>query len=317
MFSFFTFIRARVPYTASSFIRGRPAGYAAGYAPAVVAEQVENGGVRIHVREWPADGPSALLLHGLASSSRIWDLVGPRLAHAGVRTVAYDQRGHGRSGKPSSGYGFQHTAADAAAVIRALRLGRPVAVGHSWGANVVLELAVRRPRSVRGIVLVDGGFLPMRERFDWATAKREFAPPEIAGTPLEEFLGWIRSGPGRVIPLTPEIEGVFLSLMLVDASGRIRPRLSRANHLRILRAMWEQDVLKRLRRVTVPTLVLAARSTPGTSQEAGFLESKRLGSRAVRAIGQPVRFEWIDGIHDLPLQRPGALARRIVRAARS
>jgi hypothetical protein len=36
----------------------------------------------------------------------------------------------------------------------------------------------------------------------------------------------------------------------------------------------------------------------------------------VRAIGEPVRFEWIEGIHDVPLQRPEALARRIARFAR-
>ena len=45
------------------------------------------------------------------------------------------------------------------------------------GANVALELAVRRSRSVGGTVLVDGGFLTMRERFDWATAKRTLSPP--------------------------------------------------------------------------------------------------------------------------------------------
>src|SRR6266545_1920073 len=61
-------------------------------------------GVRLAVREWPSGGPSILLLHGLASSSHIWDLVAPRLAPR-FRVVAYDQRGHGLSGKPSSGYG--------------------------------------------------------------------------------------------------------------------------------------------------------------------------------------------------------------------
>ena len=61
-----------------------------------------DGGVRLAVREWPGQGPSILLLHGLASSSHIWDLVAPRLAPR-FRVVAYDQRGHGLSGKPSSG----------------------------------------------------------------------------------------------------------------------------------------------------------------------------------------------------------------------
>jgi pimeloyl-ACP methyl ester carboxylesterase len=282
---------------------------------APVETSVTSDGVRLHVRDWRADGPAALLLHGLASTSRIWDLVAARLTRAGVRAVAYDQRGHGRSAKPGAGYGFERTSADALAVMRALGLRRPVLVGHSWGANVALEVAVRRPRSLHALVLVDGGFLRLRDRFDWPTARRELAPPNVAGLPVEEFLERIRARLGAALDVTPEIEASVLSLMRVDGGGRIRPRLSRANHLRILRAMWEQDTLGLLGRVRVPTLVLAARTTPA-GEEARFLEAKRRGAAAVLAIGGPVRFAWIDGIHDVPLQRPAALAGRIVRAAR-
>jgi pimeloyl-ACP methyl ester carboxylesterase len=282
----------------------------------VVERTVAGDGVRLHVREWPADGTPALLLHGLASSSHIWDLVAPRLRRSGVHAVAYDQRGHGRSGKPGGGYGFDHTTSDAAAVMRALGLRRPLVAGHSWGANVALELAVRRPRSIGGAVLVDGGFVNLRDRFDWPTAREALAPPAISGMPVGEFVAGIRDHLGDLVSVTPEIEAAVLSLMRVDGRGRIHPRLSRANHLRILRALWEQDAVALLGRVRVPTLVLAVRSVPGSVDSAGFLEEKQRAARTVRSIGPPVRFEWVDGIHDLPLQRPDVLARRIVRAAR-
>jgi pimeloyl-ACP methyl ester carboxylesterase len=256
-----------------------------------------------------------LLIHGLASSSHIWDLVAPLLSGAGLRAVAYDQRGHGRSGKPSSGYGFDRTAADAAAVIGSTHLGPTVAVGHSWGANVALELAVRYPRHVQGAILVDGGFLNLRDRFDWPTAREVLAPPNLAGTPLHEFLEMIRYFLGGQVEITHEVEAVFLSLMRVDAHGNIHPRLSRSNHLRILRALWEQDALALLRRVRVPTLTLAVRSPRGSTDSAGFMQDKERAAGAVRAIGTPVRFEWIDGIHDIPIQRPRALAGRIRRFA--
>jgi pimeloyl-ACP methyl ester carboxylesterase len=283
-----------------------------------IERAIDGDGVRLACREWPsADAAgSALLLHGLASSSHIWDLVAPRLAATGVRTVAFDQRGHGRSAKPSSGYGFERTTADAAAVIRSLHLRRPVVVGHSWGANVALELAVRRPRSVSAAVLVDGGFLSLRDRMDWATAKRDLAPPPIAGMHVDELLGWIRRELGSVLDVTPEIEAVVLSLMRIDRGGHIRPRLSRENHLRILHALWEQDALALLRRVRVPTLVLAVRSVEGSTDSAGFSEDKRRAAKAVRAIGGPVAFEWVDGIHDLPLLDPAGVARRIRRIVR-
>lgn len=277
---------------------------------------VKGDGVRLHVREWPGIGPPVLLVHGLASSSHIWDLVAPRIANAGLRPVAYDQRGHGRSSKPSSGYGFEHTSADAVAVARALGLRRLLSVGHSWGANVVLELAVRRPRAIAGTVLIDGGFLNLRDRMDWATAREMLAPPDLKGTPVHEFLELLRFHLGGTIDITPEVEAVFLSLMRIDRRGGIHPRLSRANHLRILRALWEQDAIGLLRRVRVPTLVLAVRSPAGSQDSAGFMKEKERAASAARAIGDPVRFEWIDGIHDIPLQRPDAVARRIVRAAR-
>lgn len=274
-------------------------------------------GVALHVREWPARGRPVMLLHGLASTSHIWDLVGPRLARAGLRTVAIDQRGHGRSGKPASGYGFARMTADAATVMRRLGLQRPVIVGHSWGANVALELVVRRPRSVRGAVLVDGGFLALRDRMDWATTREVLAPPDLAGMRVERLLGFVRRHLGPFVEITPTIERIVLSQFHVDRVGRIRPRLSRANHLRILRGLWEQDTRGLLRRTTRPMLIVAARPPASAGDRPEFLEAKRRGRREVEAIGPPLRFEWMDGIHDLPLQRPDALARRIVHAARS
>lgn len=272
-------------------------------------------GVRLAVREWPGEGPSILLLHGLASSSHIWDLVAPRLAPR-FRVVAYDQRGHGLSGKPSSGYGFDRLIADAVAVIRTLELERPEVVGHSWGANVALQLAVDRPQLVSSGVLIDGGFLSMRDRMDWRTARTALAPPQLSGMSLEQFRSGMATFTRGALEITPGVEAVFLSLMRVDREGNIHPRLSRANHLRILRALWEQDAQGLLRRVRVPTLVLAVRSGPAEADSAGFMQDKEQAAEVVKAIDEAVRFEWIEGIHDIPLQRPDAVAERIERFAR-
>jgi pimeloyl-ACP methyl ester carboxylesterase len=276
--------------------------------------EIRSDGVRLHVREWTGGDGGVLLIHGLASSSHIWDLVAPRLVRLGHHPVAYDQRGHGRSSKPSSGYGFERTTADAAMVIRATGLRRPIVVGHSWGANVALELAVRHPRLVSGAILLDGGFSSMRDRFDWRTAKRVLSPPAFGGIPVEGFLSGIPEHTG--LAGTPEIETVVLSLVRVDGHGRVHPRLGRANHLKILHALWAQDTDVLLRRVRVPTLVLAARKRDVEPDQADFARAKADAARRVRAIGPPVTFEWIEGIHDVPLQRPEAVARRIARFAR-
>jgi pimeloyl-ACP methyl ester carboxylesterase len=272
-----------------------------------------DGGVRLRARQIAGasnDAPAILLHHGLASSQRIWDLMLPGLARR-FRVVTYDARGHGLSAKPSSGYGFDHVTRDALAVIRAARLRRPVVVGHSWGADVALALSADRPRAVAGAVLVDGGVFRMRSSFaTWEEAKRQLAPPLLAGTPLEAFrTDLIRWSP---VPLTPEVEEIFLSLMRVDGRGRIHPRLARANHFRILRAIWDQDAVALHARLRVPTLAILAH---GSAEAAGFDAAKREAVQRLNAAGSPARFIWVEGIHDLPIQQPELLVRRVTRFA--
>ena len=270
---------------------------------------VGSGGVRLAATVHGGPRPSApglLLLHGLASSQRIWDLMLPRLART-FTAVTYDARGHGRSSKPSNGYGFDRVVADARAVLRAASLERPIVVGHSWGASVALELAARSPRSIAGTVLVDGGLSTPRDAMDWPATKRQLAPPLLAGTPVEEFRSMIPTFFDGAVEVTPAIEAIVLSVMRVDRRGRIHPHLSRANHLRILRALWTWDPDEALARLTRPALAVLA---GGRDDPSG---RRRRASRRVRGTNAPVRLTSIDGIHDLPLQHPGALAGRIER----
>ena len=75
-------------------------------------------GVTLHVIDWGGDGTPLLLLHGLSSSARIWDLAAPLLTGR-FRVVAADQRSHGLSDRPADGYGFSDTTADTVALIEA------------------------------------------------------------------------------------------------------------------------------------------------------------------------------------------------------
>src|SRR5919204_6730228 len=150
---------------------------------------VPGDGVSLHARDWGGLGTPVVLLHGLASNARIWDGAAQRLAGAGMRVVALDQRGHGESEQPASGYDFATVGRDLAAALDALGLQGPVLVGHSWGANVALQYAAERSEAVAGLVLVDGGFLGVA---DWpgmtrALARERLAPPRFA-VPLEDWL---------------------------------------------------------------------------------------------------------------------------------
>ena len=162
-------------------------------------------------------------------------------------------------------------------------------------------------------MLVDGGVFRMRSSFPtWEAAKRQLAPPLLAGTPLEAFRASLtRWSP---VPLTPEVEAIFLSLMRVDGQGRIHPRLARANHFRILRAIWDRDSVALHSRLRVPTLAILAH---GSAEGTMFDVAKREAVQRLKAAGSPATFVWVEGIHDLPLQQPELLVRRIARFAAS
>ena len=273
------------------------------------------GNVRLSARVFESPGgagaPGLLLMHGLASSSHIWDLMLPRLVRR-FRVVAYDARGHGLSAKPSAGYGFGSVMQDALAVARAARLRRPLVVGHSWGAMVALELAAAGPRALHGAVLIDGGLTSMRDSMTWKEAKERLAPPHLAGMPVEEFRGMIRMFFADAVDVTPDVEEIVLSVMHVGPDGRIRPHLARANHVKILRAIWEQDPAGLLARLRAPVRAIVARSAdpddPNTPAKATAVAKARRAAR-----GRPLTVTWMDGIHDLPLQHPQTLCRVIER----
>ena len=77
----------------------------------------------------------------------MWQYQMVHLASHGVRTIAYDKRGHGRSSDPGSGYNFDTLADDLASVIEQLELHDVVLVGHSMGAGEVVRYLSRHGSS--------------------------------------------------------------------------------------------------------------------------------------------------------------------------
>lgn len=281
-----------------------------------IARWFDRDDFRWHYLEWPGSGPPIVLLHGLASNAWIFGEVGPRLA-AGHRVIAIDQRGHGQSSKPETGYDFATLSADIAAILDHLGLTDPLLVGHSWGGNVTLDFAVRYPGRARALVWIDGGFLNLRGRpgATWESTERDLAPPQLAGLTTAELLAMAREWDYGPI-WNANVERSLLGCFAVDADGRIRPNLSLENHLRILRALWDQHPAALFSRVGCPVLILPARRT-ATVAEADF-QAMRARAVAAAEAGLPnVEVHWFeDTLHDIPLHRPAELAAAIAAFAR-
>jgi pimeloyl-ACP methyl ester carboxylesterase len=281
-------------------------------------------GLQLHYRRWsPAEPslhlPPILLLHGLASASHIWDLVAPLLAERGYVVTALDQRGHGESEKPDSGYDFASIVADDAAVVQKLDIVHPIVVGHSWGAAVALQYAATYPDRVSALVLVDGATNQLSLRPNWSReqAMQDLAPPRFAGTPRELFLSLVRSGPLEQL-WTPQIEDIILHIVQLRDDDTVAPRLDFDNHLQIIGAMWDQPTFDLYKQVTCPiTLVVAEPESTDPSREM-FLRMRTEGIAHIKALRTDIRVvRMYNTIHDIPLQRPMQLAEEIMRSVSS
>jgi pimeloyl-ACP methyl ester carboxylesterase len=241
-----------------------------------------------------------LLVHGLASNARLWDGVAARLAARGHLAVTVDLRGHGRSAKPDGPYDVPTVADDVAALITGLALHRPIVAGQSWGGNVVLELAARHAELVRGIVLVDGGWLEPGTAFpSWEACREALAPPHLAGRPGGELEGYIR----RAHPDWPEagIAGT-LANMEWRPDGTIAPWLTYDRHIAVLRGMWEHRPTALYERIELPVLL-----APAISERSREPNKRESVARAAAALPN-ARAHWFTGDHDIHAQRPNELA---------
>ena len=264
-------------------------------------------GNAFHYRDWGGDGQPVVLVHGLASNCRIWDLVAPILNRR-FRVVAIDQRGHGESFKPDKGYDFATVTADLRGFIEGLGISNPVIVGHSWGADVALEYAVNYPGQARGLCFVDGGAIDISGQpgATLEAAKERMAPPLWTGVTLGAFRARIRSrriGGGD----TPIIEQIVLANFHINDDGTIASNLSRENHFRIIEALWDHKPFDLYPQVDCPVLLMPCRRDD-PSPEARRWRREESIARAEKLLPDAKTVWMEDSIHDVPLQRPALVA---------
>ena len=110
-----------------------------------------NRGTKIYWDE-QGQGPPVLLVMGLGWASNMWHRTRPVLAEH-FRTIAFDNRGAGRSGVPPGPYAMATMASDAAAVLEAAGIASAHLMGASMGGMMAQEFALDYPQRVRSLVL--------------------------------------------------------------------------------------------------------------------------------------------------------------------
>jgi pimeloyl-ACP methyl ester carboxylesterase len=155
-------------------------------------------GVRLYYEEH-GSGTPILGIHGAGSSAVFWEDAAQKLSELG-RVVIYDRRGSNRSERPDpyEVTSVREHADDARELLRVLDAEPAILIGRSYGATAALDLALRHPRSVRALALLEAGPMGLSREYDeWflslaATLEQVVAErgvDAVAETVLLEVLG--------------------------------------------------------------------------------------------------------------------------------
>jgi pimeloyl-ACP methyl ester carboxylesterase len=269
---------------------------------------VDIGPTSLNVRIWPGD-LTFLLIHGLSSNARLWDGVAGELSGQGFGSAAVDLRSHGRSPATASGYDTATAAGDLAMLAAKLDGGPLVAVGQSWGGNVVAALGAEHPALVNGLALIDGGWLDLSSRFpSWSACAERLRPPEIDGTSVEAMRAYLAGTYPGWEPWA--VEATLANMDVRD--GKVYRRLSIPHHMQILRSLWDRSPLPDLARLRVPVALLPVVASDAPQD---LTEDDTPFARAVTELIDVTVHPYRGGDHDLHAQQPKAVAADLIALA--
>jgi pimeloyl-ACP methyl ester carboxylesterase len=123
-----------------------PAGWTDGYVMA--------NGIRIHYWRSGGNRPPMVMAHGSSDDGLCWTNLAKEIQD-GYDIIMFDARGHGLSDPPTPSDPADVQVEDLAALIRALKLERPILMGHSMGSASVAQFAARYPDVPRAVILED------------------------------------------------------------------------------------------------------------------------------------------------------------------
>jgi non-heme chloroperoxidase len=208
-------------------------------------------GVKLAYTDWGAGKP-VVFIHAWALPSAMWDYQIGALSEQGLRCIAYDRRGHGRSSKPGGGYDCDTLADDLSALLTQLDLHGVTLVSHSFGsAEVVRYLTRHGAGRIEKIVLIAPAALPF-------VMKTSDNPNGIPAEQLEffrtrvlqsDFPKWLEDGKKAffVTDTSPSLQDWIKELMLTTPL----PVAIETN-----RQITSTDFRKELPGITVPTLII-------------------------------------------------------------
>jgi 3-oxoadipate enol-lactonase len=219
-------------------------------------------GTRIHYEVTGRPGATPILMiQGLGASKNAWNL--QRIAMATrFRSISLDNRGAGRSDKPTQPFTLEQMADDAIAVLDAAGVETAHVVGASMGGVISQIIAVKYPHRVRSLTLVCTACRnhPWRQELlqTWAHTAEQKGMIEVG----KEAAQWVMS-PRSFRRLVP-------AFTWMGPLAALRPRHSFVSQIQAILDTRE-DLVDELSSITAPTMVIVGNQdilTPrGDSEE--------------------------------------------------
>ena len=219
-------------------------------------------GTRIHYEVTGKPGATPILMiQGLGASKNAWNL--QRIAMATrFRIISFDNRGAGRSDKPTEPFTLEQMAEDAIAVLDAAGIETAHVVGASMGGVISQIVAVKHPHRVRSLTLVCTACRnhPWRQELlqSWAKTAEEKGMIEVG----KEAAQWVMS-PRSFRRLVP-------AFTWMGPLAALRPRHSFVSQIDAI-LNTREDLVDQLSTITAPTMVIVGNQdilTPrGDSEE--------------------------------------------------
>ncbi len=119
-----------------------------------LTDRIDTDGIHMHIYRTSEEEPRLILLHGLTDNGLCWLRVMNALCDD-YSLLMPDARGHGLSDKPETAYSAVENASDVVGLIDAMKLDKPILIGHSMGAETAAHVAYKYPNLIRAIVLED------------------------------------------------------------------------------------------------------------------------------------------------------------------
>jgi pimeloyl-ACP methyl ester carboxylesterase len=235
---------------------------------------------QIHVRVAQPGGssnvtaPPLILLHQSPLSGRMFDRLLPLLAK-GRTVVAVDTPGYGESDRPLQRPALSAYGDDILQAVTRKFGTRADVMGYHTGAALAVDMAARRPRSVRRLVLISVPFFDEARRSALLVQLGQKAPLKEDGTHLLPM--W--TGSFKVRPQGQSIDDI--ARIVAE-----KQRVGQFGEWALLSAM-EGDMAPALKRISQPTLLLAPHDglEDGTRAAAGLISKGRLEELPSLAYG--------------------------------